>query len=166
MSELACVSESVYRDALTRGKLYTVLATDGEKRQVRILGDNERIRWFPAYCFDQGDRTVPVLTRYWIEDPITSDYDLPIEVTVLLSNNEKRWCIFTTPSGLANCGDRVEGTEVCFHYGNRHIIIAGELSKELIGRMLHHIDRQGQLVECTFPLVHCDDEKTTEANAM
>ncbi len=89
MSELACVSESVYRDALTRGKLYTVLATDGEKRQVRILGDNERIRWFPAYCFDQGDRTVPVLIRYWIEDPITSDYDLPIEVTVLLSDGSK-----------------------------------------------------------------------------
>ena len=157
MNELVCISESVYRDALTRGRVYTVLATDEEKRQVRIRTDTGRIRWFPAYCFDQSDRVVPILSGYRCEDPITSD-QLPVEVTVQLSNNEQRWCIFSTPSGLANCGDWIEGTEINFHYGNRHIIIAEQLSEDLIGRMLHYIDKQGKLMECTLPITHCEDQ--------
>ena len=152
MSELVCVSESVYRGALTRGKRYVALGTDVEKRQVRIKCDNGRIRWFPAYCFGQDDRPVPILTAFHLDDPIRPDEDTPIEVTVELSNGERRWCIFATPSALANCGDRIDGTEIPFHYGNRHIIISRELSEDLVGRMLRYIDTQGELLECTLPL--------------
>ena len=160
MTELVCVSESVYRDALTRGKLYTVFAFDEQNRQVRIKGDNGRIRWFPAYCFDQSHRSVLTLATFHLDYPIRSDEDLPIEVTAQLSNGERRWCIFATPSVLARCGNWVEGTEVPFHYGNRNIIMAKELSKDLIERMLHYIDSQGELVECTLPLetVHDNNE--------
>ncbi len=158
MSEMVCVSESVYRDALTRGKQYTILTIDDEKCQVRIKADNGRSRWFPAYCFDQSDRLVPMLTTFHLDDPIRQDEDRPIEVTVVLSNDERRWCIFATPSALATCGDWIEGTQVPYHYGNRHIIIARELSEDFIRRMLHHIDSQDELVECTLQIEPIDDE--------
>ena len=158
MSEMICVCESVYRDALTRGKRYAVRAIDSEKRQVRITGDNGRTRWFPVYCFDQSDLSVPMLATFHLDDPIRPHEDLPIEVTVELSNGEQRWCIFATPSSLASCGDWIEGTQVPFHYCNRHIIIARELSEELVGRMLRYIDSQGELAECTLPLGAVDDE--------
>ena len=152
MNELVCVSESVYRGALTRGERYIVLGNDAEKRQVRIKCDNGRIRWFPAYCFDQGDRAVPMLTAFHLDDPISPDEDTPIEVTVELSNGERRWCIFATPSALASFGDWIDGTEIPFHFGNRHVIILRELSEDLVGRILRYIDTQGELLECTLPL--------------
>lgn len=152
MSEVVCVSQSVYRDALTRGKRYTVPSIDEEKRQIRIKGDNGRVRWFPAYCFDQSERSVPLLTAFHLDDAIRPDEDLPIEVTVELSNGERRWCIFATPSALASCGDWVEGTKIPFHYGNRHVIVSRELSEDLVGRILNYIDAQGELVECTLLL--------------
>ena len=158
MSEMICVSESVYRDALTRGKKYTVVAIDDKKRQVRIKGDNGRTRWFPTYCFDQSDRSIATLITFHLDDPIRPHEDLPIEVTVELSNGEQRWCIFATPSTLVSYGDWINGTQVPFHYGNRHIIIARELSEDFIGRMLHYIDSQGELVECTLRLEPIDDE--------
>jgi len=159
VSEMTCVCESVYRGALTRGKRYTVRAIDSEKRQVRITGDNGRTRWFPADCFDQSDRSVPTLATFHLDDPIRPHEGLSIEVTVELSNGERRWCIFATPSALACCGDWIEGTQVPFHYCNQHIIIARELSEELIGRMLRYIDSQGGLAECTLPLGPVDDEE-------
>jgi hypothetical protein len=149
----------MYRDALTRGKRYAVLAADDKMRQVRIKGDNGRIRWFPAYCFDQNNWSAPTLTTFCVDDPIRAEEALPIEVTVELSDGERRWCIFATPSALENCGNWIEGTEVPFHYGNRHIVVAKELSEDLIFRMLQYIDSKGELVECTLPLESYGDEK-------
>lgn len=152
VNEMVCVSVSVYRDALTRGKQYTVLSVDYESSQVRVKDDKGRTRWFPAYCFGQRDRSVPKLVTFHFDDPISSHEDLPVEVTVELSNGERRWCIFSTPAALEGCGEWIEGTQVPFHYGNRHIIIAKELSEDFIRRMLHHIDNQGELMKCTLPL--------------
>lgn len=152
MNELICICESVYQGALTRGRRYTVLSKDDERRQIRIQGDNGRTRWFPAFCFSQGDQSVPTLARYQVDELTGQDEDKMVEVTVHLSDGERRWCIFATPMALANCGSWIEGTQVPFHYCNRHIIIAGELSEILIGRMLQYIDSQGELAECTLPL--------------
>lgn len=150
MAELICISESVYNGALTRGRRYAVISVND--RQVRIKGDNGRIRWFPLYCFQGTEHTVPILSSFCLDDDITLSTDLPIEVTVQLSNGERRWCIFATPSALVNCGDWIAGTKVPFHYGNKHIILAKELSEDLIERILRYIDSQGELVECTLPL--------------
>jgi hypothetical protein len=150
--ELLCVNVSVYKNALTRSRRYSILATDNHKRQVYIMGDDKKVRWFPTYCFDQSDRSVPVLKEYHIDDPITSDQKRAIEVTVNLSNGERRWCFFVTPTALADSGYWIGGTKIHFHYGKRHIIIAEKLSEDLIGRMLTYIDSQGELVECTLPL--------------
>ncbi len=157
MNELVCICESVYEQLLTRGNRYTALAMDDEKRQVRIKGDNGRIRWFPIHCFDKGDRPVTSLVKYQLDDMIAPSQDRIIEVTVHLSDGEQRWCIFATPAALASCGDYIDGTQVRFHYCNRHVIVAGELSEDLIGRMLRYIDSQGELAECTLSLADYSD---------
>jgi hypothetical protein len=120
---------------------------------VRLEGDNKRIRWFPIYCFDQIDCPVLTFKEYHIDDQITSDKNQAVEVSVIFSNGESRWCIFATPDALAKSGDWIEGTKIHFHYCNRHIIIAEELSEDLIGRMLTYIDSQGKLIECTIPTI-------------
>ena len=137
-----------------------MLAMDDAKRQVRVEGDNGRARWFPVGCFDQSGQSVPTLAEYRIDAPITPGRERMIEVTVQLSNGERRWCIFATPSALASCGDWIEGTKIPFHYHNRHLIIANELSDDLVGRMLRYIDSQGALAECTLPLEDEVDDET------
>ena len=158
MDELICANVSVYGGALTRGKRYAVLAADPAKGQVRVKGDNGRCRWFPLSCFVQGDQHVPTLDEYHLDDPLEPGTDSTVEVTVRLSDGEERWCAFATPAALGRSGSWVEGTRVPFRYGNRHLIIAGELSEELIGRMLRYIDSQGALTECSLPLESPDDE--------
>lgn len=46
-----CNSVGPYVDALTRGKEYEVIADDEEKEQIKIVGDNNRTRWFKRYYF-------------------------------------------------------------------------------------------------------------------
>ena len=160
MSELVCVRESVYPSALTRGKRYTVIAADDAKQQVRVKGNNGRARWFPLYCFEESTRSVPTLATYHLDDPISADDALSIEVTVELSDGERRWCTFITPAALADSGDHaIEGTQVFFRYNLRHLVVARALSEDLIGRMLHYIDSQGDLAECTQPLGRVDDSE-------
>ncbi len=161
MNDMVCVSVSVFRDALTRGRRYTVLAMDGEKRQLRLKGDNGRTCWFPAGCFDELSVAVPTLSSYSIDGPMPLVQEPMVEVTVQLSDGEHRWCVFATPQALAQAGDWVEGTEVRCHYGCRHFIIANVLSEDIIAAILHTIDSQGQLVACTLPL-----ESSIESNAM
>jgi len=151
-----CQCVSVFGNALTRGKQYSVLAVDEEKRQVRVRGDNGRIRWFPAYCFTLDATKVPILVDYWL-DPVDTPHDFPIDVTVQLSDGQERWCVFATPTALVRCGDCIEGTDLVFRYHNRHLIVASRLSHDLIGRMLRHIDSQGRLAECTLPCGDADE---------
>lgn len=145
---------SVFGQAISRGKRYPVLAADAAKRQVRIRGENGRTRWYPMGCFDMNGMDVPVLESFQILDAIGPGQDQFIEVDVHLSNGQHRWCWFATPKALANNGDWIEGTTIPFHFGNRHVIIAGELSEELIGLMLRHIDSQNALLDCTIEVTN------------
>lgn len=153
MVEVVCVSESVYHSALTRGNRYRVLDIDVAKQQLRIQGDNGRTRWFPMYCFGQGDQHVPTLTGFHVDDPIEWAQASGIEVTVHFEDGERRWCILATPSALAGCGDLIDGTDVHFHYDlPRNFILVSNLSEDLIGRVLRHLESQGDLLQCTLPL--------------
>jgi hypothetical protein len=100
---------------------------------------------------------VATLGSWQIEQAITPGEECPVGVKVQLSSGEQRWCLFATPSMLQRGGDRIDGTEVRFHFLNRHLIVASELSEELIGRMLRHLDSQGDLVACTSPLGDGDE---------
>ncbi|MBZ0268860.1 hypothetical protein K8I85_11940 [bacterium] len=153
METLMCSSVSIYGHALTRGSRYEVVEADRLRCQVRLRGDDGRVRWFPSHCFARPDQPLPVMTEFTIDDPLPEEgTSAPVEVTVRFVSGERRWCVFATPQALVRCGDWVDGTRVRFHARNRHVIVAAELSRELIGRMLRHLDAQGDLVECTLPV--------------
>lgn len=86
-----------------------------------------------------------------IEGEITSHKTGAIEVTVITTCGEKRWCFFFTPEGMSACGDFIEGTSVRFHYGSSHMILVSEISKSIIESALMDIDKQGELELCTIP---------------
>lgn len=92
---------------------------------------------------------MPTLVKITLDDPIDLHKELPIEVTVQLSNGERRWCIFATPAALTRSGDWIEGSQIPFHFGNRHVILAAELNEELIDLVLRYVDSRGHLVSCT-----------------
>jgi hypothetical protein len=86
-----------------------------------------------------------------IEDPIEQHNEAAIEVTVITSGGEKRWCFFFTPEGVAACGDFIEGTSVRFHHGTAHMILVSKISTEIIRAALRDIEGQGKLESCTIP---------------
>ena len=151
MDKITCICVSVYAEALTRGQQYTIL--NQKEKQYQVQGDNGRVRWFPTYCFVEGEVSVPVLTHFQLDTSLESALEICLEVTVTFSTGEKRWCWVATPAALSRCGDWIEGTTIPFHYGIPHLIIAAEVNEELIERMLRYIDSQGRLLECTLPLV-------------
>jgi hypothetical protein len=177
MHEATCMDISIYREALTRGKKYEVLAYDEAKGKIRVKGDNGRTRWFPKLCFDLKGRTVGVLESFTIDDPILDPKMDCIEVTVKLSTRRKRWCFFVTPSWLeAYMSGTLEpkpidhdgwvihqitylGHTVTTREGRQfeaihvpHMIIVPELTPEIIEASLRYIDGQGELKECTKSL--------------
>jgi hypothetical protein len=86
-----------------------------------------------------------------IEDPIESHRSGAIEVTVITSEGDKRWCFFFTPEGMSACGDWIEGTKIRFHYGAAHMILVSEISEAIIKAALGDIEKQGKLEICTIP---------------
>jgi hypothetical protein len=86
-----------------------------------------------------------------IDDPITDPLTSCVEVTVDLGDGRRRWCFFATPQALAACGDWVEGTRVPLHLGVPHMIVVGELSEGIIGRVLRQLHAEGELEFHTAP---------------
>lgn len=68
-----------------------------------------------ALCFTMNIESIEV------EDPIELHNSMAIEVAIVTSNGDKRWCFFFTPEGMSACGDFIEGTNVRFHYGAAHM---------------------------------------------
>jgi len=151
--KLRCVNVCVHGNALTRGEIYSLAGFDSKKRVVQMRGGRARKGWFPAYCFAPPDEPIVTLESYTIDDPLEEGDDALVDVTVTLSNGEKRFCIMATPVALSKCGNWVEGTKVPFHYGNGFLIVVRKLSVDLIDRVLRYLDSQDELVECTTPLV-------------
>jgi hypothetical protein len=159
MEALVCASVSVYGHALSRGSTYEVLATDLHRRQIRVTGDDGRARWFPSHCFAHPEQPLPVMMEFTIEDHLPREGpSTPVEVTIRFVSGERRWCVFATPQALVECGDWIDGTRLRFHARNRHVILAEEITEDLIGRMLRYLDAQGELVECTLPLFETNGE--------
>lgn len=83
---------------------------------------------------------------YTIDDPITEPLTTSVEVTVNLDGN-RRWLLFATPQLLASTGDRVAGTRIRVHLGERHMIVVSELSEAVIDAVLASLAADGEL-EC------------------
>lgn len=98
------------------------------------------------------DQDAPAIRSYTIDDDLTRADEAAVEVTVTLTNEERRWCFFITPAALAACGDWVEGTTIRVHLGERHMIVVNEISVDIIERVLRQLQSDGELEQRTLPL--------------
>jgi hypothetical protein len=93
-----------------------------------------------------------MIRSYTIDDDLAGADHGAIEVTVTLTDERRRWCFFMTPQALAACGDWVSGTRVRVHVGEPHMIVVGEISREIIETVLRELDVSGELEHRTLPL--------------
>ncbi|MEM1094078.1 MAG: hypothetical protein AAGJ10_05705 [Bacteroidota bacterium] len=89
------------------------------------------------------------LLSFVIEGPIEHPLTHAIEVSVELTNGERRWCCFATPAALTQFGDWISGTQMRIHYGTPHLIILAEVTAATIEMALQHIDKAGDIREAT-----------------
>jgi hypothetical protein len=147
-----CINDSVYDGALTYGQKYAVLAVSDDGRTFKLRGDNGRTRWYPALRFDPTGADVPRLTSVTLRDPVDDPLTAVVEVDLMLSNGEQRWCWFVTPASFERFGDLLPGTSIRMHYDLHHTLILTELSAESINHALRTIERRGALLRCTRPI--------------
>lgn len=154
MQYATCITESVYHDALTYGRKYVILdiKDDPHRPNIKVQGDNERVCWFPASCFDLTGADVPRLEAITICDELATASSAAIEVEISLSDGQRRWCYFVTPEALRQFGDWIDGTTLHIHYGAPHLIIVDQLDETIINQALRHIEAQGELLTCTHAM--------------
>jgi hypothetical protein len=93
-----------------------------------------------------------LIRSYRIDDDLETADSGGIEVSIVLTDERRRWCFFMTPAALAACGDFVEGTRVRVHLGELHMIVVSEVTVEVIERVLRELDRAGELERRTIPI--------------
>jgi hypothetical protein len=86
------------------------------------------------------------LLDFRIEDDLAKADRGAIEVALTMGDGSSRWCYFMTPTALASAGDWVPGTRVRFHCAAPHMIVVSEVSADVIGRVLRHLDQSGELL--------------------
>jgi len=144
-----CNFVGVYKEALTRGKEYEVIEEDVEKEQIRIIGDNNRTRWYKKNLFVPYGCCVPVLVNWQFDDTIhdPSENSLQhVEVTITLSNGQKRWGSICTKNGIFNYIERNMDASVLLL---ENWIIVNNFSHEVVNEALYHLDQQNQLISST-----------------
>lgn len=91
------------------------------------------------------------MLAYTIDDPIRDPLSDCVEVTVDFGGR-KGWLLFATPQHLAAVGSWVDGTRTPYHLGERHMIVVGLLTEDIIDRVLRRLDADGELESRTLPL--------------
>ena len=86
-----------------------------------------------------------------IKDPVNKPDGGAVEVVIRLKDGSERWCFFFDPARLTRVGDWVEGTAVRVHLGVEHMIVVSELSEDIIARVLHQLEAEGELLNHTRP---------------
>ncbi len=150
MDEVTCVDESVYSEALTRGRRYPILATDESKRQIRVRGDDGRACWFPDHCFDLVGADVPTVVDIRLSEPIEEPLTYAVEAIVELSDGRLRRCVFATPEILSQLKQADLGLQELLWCGP--VVVVSEVSHEVIERALRYIDAHNELLISTRPL--------------
>lgn len=147
LKKVYCISESNYSHLITRRQAYKVEAED--VNNYRIKCDDNILKKIPKGCFTTNQDDIIYIIDYSIEilEMISNNFDA--EVDIIFSNNEKRWCIFTTPDALKQSGSFVGNTSIKIHSSNQHVIILSEISVDIIKNALLYLDSQDELYECT-----------------
>jgi hypothetical protein len=97
-----------------------------------------------------GTLTIEKIT---IVDDLSLQRTAGIEVIVELNDKSRRWCYFMTPDALKECGDRIEGTEIIYHFGSPHmIVVSSVLTEEIIHVALRAIETAGGLLKSTIKI--------------
>ncbi|SFS98042.1 hypothetical protein SAMN05444972_11468 [Marininema halotolerans] len=147
--KVICNSVGLYVEALTRGKEYEVLAEDEEKDQIKIVGDNKRGRWFKKSYFVPYGSNVAVLVKWQFGDSIhdVSEESLEhIEITVLLSDGQTRWCSVCTKAGLV---DYIERNMNGNGFLIENQIVVKNLLHKTVNDALIYFDQQNELIRST-----------------
>jgi hypothetical protein len=138
----------------TPGKEYELYAYNDF--DVRVRGDNKRIRWYSRHYFDLTGTDIAKMESFKIDDPV-DDPDLhAIEVTITLKDGTRRWCFFITPSSLSSLLARADmhtrsGKPIGILHAH-HMIVLSEITEETIERALQYLDARGELEEATESL--------------
>ena len=83
-----------------------------------------------------------------IIDPVELHQQMAIQVAIVI-DDEIRYCYVSSPEGLKNFGDWIDGTQVRFHYNFSDLIVVSEISEDLIIKAIKHIQKEGKLKQCT-----------------
>jgi hypothetical protein len=171
---ITCIAVGTHGAALTRGRQYTLLVHDPEREAVYIEGDGGRFRWFPQSLFDPTGAQVRVLRAFVLDDPISDPREDCIQVTVELSDGQRRACFFATPRWIADHLD-LHTEPKLVRQGNLrlgqitllarwlqsadgspvgminlpNLIILSRLTPETVERALRHMDQQDELLAST-----------------
>jgi hypothetical protein len=87
---------------------------------------------------------------YTIDDSIDLPLTTSVEVTIDFPAG-KRWLFFATPELLATVGDWVPGTRIPMHLGERHMVVVGTLTPQVIDAVLRQLHEEGELESRTLP---------------
>lgn len=151
---VVCDFVGMYVDALTRGKEYEVVVSDEEKQQIKIVGDNGRTRWFKRNLFLPAGSNVTTMISWQFDDDIKdrSEKSLEhVEVTIIFSSGEKRWCSLCTKAGLF---DYIERNMIGNVLLLENAIIVCNFSNEVVHDALRSVDQQNRLISSTRPLTY------------
>ena len=86
-------------------------------------------------------------------DNIKGQLEGAIEVEIYFENKTPRWCFFVNSEALKNFGDTLLGEKVRYHYGSPHmVVVAGELTCELIVKIITQLNNDGILDNCSLEL--------------
>lgn len=149
---VVCNNVSSYADALTRGKKYEVFAENEVKQQIKVIGDNNRARWFKKNLFVTDESYVPIMANWQFDDTIqdSSEDSLEhVEVSVIFSDGQSRWCSLCTKAGLLDYIERNMDGKV---FMIETQIIVKNFSREVVHDALTCLDQQNQLISSTKSL--------------
>ncbi|HEU5380771.1 MAG TPA: hypothetical protein VFV38_35555 [Ktedonobacteraceae bacterium] len=153
VKEVTCISEGMYSGSLKYSHIYHVIAYDTNKRQIKVQNENGSVRWYPEGCFAPGRKEVLKVARILSADSIEGSQVPSSEVTIELSDGQRRWCFFMTPDGLAQLDGEKRLVSACLiMYDASHMIVLSKISLQSIEEALSYIECQGKLLACTRSL--------------
>lgn len=142
-SQILCTSSQNFTEALTYGKTYTVLDYDHSKGAYRIRGDNDRIRWYPGYCFSSVDTKVKRFTSFSQKN----GDDFSREITVFFDDGTRRWFSLAEPQYLNHVN--IKGDN---YYHNTAIVFVENLENIDVAAIIKELQDKGMLVQATLAL--------------
>lgn len=140
--KIYCINEANYQEVITKGKQYIIHAIGKETKQgkLRIKNNRNRLVWISDDYF--VDYEIPSILFIQIDDEIKNPKKAYVEVTIIFSDGNKRWMIFTTPQHL----DFLFNDNRDYIIGYPFIILK-EVNEFIIKKSVRHLYQQNELIK-------------------